>query len=173
MTENRGRDILDDDLYDEDDEDTMENKYLTFSIGDEDYGIEIRYVTEIVGIQKITEVPDMPAFVKGVINLRGNVIPVMDIRRRFRMSDRDYDDRTCVIVVQVEETQVGLVVDTVKEVVDIPPDQVAPPPKVSQGQGGRFILGMGKLDDEVKILLDINKLLHDEELAQVKTVAES
>jgi len=149
---------------DEDDEDTMKDKYLTFCLGVEDYGIEIQYVTEIVGIQKITEVPDMPSFIKGVINLRGQVIPVMDVRLRFHMQPRDYDERTCVIVVNIRSVAVGLLVDTVNEVRDIPENCVSPPPRVGADTSSRYIRGMGKVGDEVKILLDCDKLLFEEEL---------
>ena len=153
------------DLWDESEDDAMKDRYLTFRVGDEVYGIEIAYVTEIVGMQKITEVPDMPDFVRGVINLRGQVIPVIDVRARFRMEDRKYDDRTCVVVVQLNETSIGLVVDTVNEVMDIPAAQVSPPPKIGQGEGNRYIKGMGKVGEQVKILLDVSKLLFDEELS--------
>ena len=152
-------------LLDDEDEDTQRDRYLTFRLGKEDYGIEIAHVTEIVGIQKITEVPDMPGFVKGVINLRGQVIPVIDVRVRFGMEPREYDDRTCVIVVKVRETSIGLIVDTVSEVREIPADNVSPPPKASTGTSGRYILGLGKVGDEVKILLDVQKLLFEDELA--------
>jgi len=163
--------LLEDDLFDEENEDTQKDKYLTFQLGDEDYGIEIRHVTEIIGIQKITEVPDMPDFVKGVINLRGQVIPVMDVRTRFHMTPRDYDDRTCVIVVRINDSAIGLVVDTVNEVADIPEEAVSPPPMVSKGEGSRYLQGMGKIGDEVKILLDVNRLLHDEALVQLTQAA--
>ena len=161
---------LDDDLYD--DEDTQKDKYLTFHIGTEDYGISIAYVTEIIGIQSITEIPEMPDYIKGVINLRGKVIPVMDVRTRFRLEPRDYDERTCIIVVEINETSVGLVVDAVNEVADIPEDQVEPPPK-SRRKGGSYIQGIGKIDKEVKILLDINKILYDEELESINKTAET
>jgi purine-binding chemotaxis protein CheW len=167
MTENKGRTLMDDDLVDDDDEDTQKDKFLTFRIGNEDYGIEIRHVTEIVGIQKITEVPDMMGFVKGVINLRGNVIPVIDVRIRFQMEPRSYDDRTCVVVVNIREMAVGLVVDTVNEVLSIPEAQVSGPPKFHRGEGARFIQGMGKVGDQVKILLDVERLLQDDELAHM------
>ena len=157
----------DDDLYDED-EDAQKDKYLTFHLAGEDYGIEIKYVTEIIGIQKITEVPDMPDFVKGVINLRGKVIPVMDVRVRFHLASRDYDERTCIIVVDINETSVGLVVDEVREVANIPEAQVEPPPATGSGTGSRYIQGMGKLDDEVKIILNVSQLLYEEELAQME-----
>ena len=100
MTEETKSIELDDDLYD-DDEDTQKDKYLTFHLAGEDYGIEIAFVTEIIGIQKITDVPDMPEFIKGVINLRGKVIPVMDVRIKFNLEARDYDERTCIIVVDI------------------------------------------------------------------------
>lgn len=155
---------LDDDLFDEEDEDTQKDRYLTFRISDEDYGIEIKYVTEIIGIQKITEVPDMPDFVKGVINLRGQVIPVMDVRTRFNIKPREYDDRTCVIVISIKENTIGLVVDTVNEVRDIPEENVSPPPKIAKGSSSRYIQGMGRVGEEVKILLNVEQLLFEEEL---------
>ncbi|WP_045218367.1 chemotaxis protein CheW [Desulfonatronum thioautotrophicum] len=160
-------DLMEDDLYDED-EDTLSSRYLTFRLGDEDFGIEIRYVTEIVGVQKITEVPDMPDFVKGVINLRGQVIPVMDVRLRFNMAPRDYDERTCVIVVDINGSVVGLIVDTVQEVREILPDNVSPPPKLGRSEKARYILGMGKVGDEVKILLDVGRLLREDEIAALR-----
>ena len=158
--------ILDDDLYDE--EDTQKDKYLTFHLAGEDYGIDIAFVTEIIGIQKITEVPDMPDFVKGVINLRGKVIPVMDVRLRFKLSERAYDERTCIVVVDINSTAVGLVVDQVNEVADIPEKDVEPPPRTTKGTSSRYLKGMGKVDDEVRILLNVDKLLYDEELDQLK-----
>lgn len=160
---------LDDDLYD-DDEDTQKDKYLTFHLAEEDYGLEIRFVTEIIGIQKITDVPDMPDFIKGVINLRGKVIPVMDVRTRFHLASREYDERTCIIVVNINNSSVGLVVDEVREVADIPADQVEAPPRAGKSKGSRYIQGMGKIDEEVKILLNVNQLLYEEELEQIRTV---
>jgi purine-binding chemotaxis protein CheW len=164
MTENKDRvSIEEDDFWDKEDEDSMKNRYLTFRVGEEDYGIEIVYVTEIVGIQNITEVPDMPAFVKGVINLRGQVIPVIDVRTRFKLPFREYDDRTCFIVVNINASSIGLIVDTVSEVINIPEDQISPPPEINAGDSARYIQGMGKVEDRVKILLDVQKLLLDNE----------
>ena len=100
----------------DEEEDTQQGKYLTFNLAKEDYGIEIKYVTEIIGIQRITEVPDMPDFLKGVINLRGKIIPVMDVRIRFSLPAREYDDRTCIVVVDIEGRAMGLVVDRMNEV---------------------------------------------------------
>ncbi len=148
-------------------EDTQKDKYLTFHLAGEDYGIEIRYVIEIIGIQKVTDVPDMPAFIRGVINLRGKVIPVMDVRARFVLPARDYDDRTCIIVVNIDGTEVGLVVDEVSEVADIPEVNVEPPPKTGKSTGGKYIQGMGKIDKNVKILLDVHKLLFSEEMLEL------
>ncbi|MDR1962177.1 MAG: chemotaxis protein CheW [Planctomycetaceae bacterium] len=146
-------------------EDTLKNMYLTFRLGKEDYGIEIRYVTEIVGMQKITEVPDMPVFVKGVVNLRGQVIPVLDMRLRFNMEPRNYDERTCIIVVNIGGSQVGLVVDTVNEVRNIDDDQISPPPKTAGADSARYIQGMGKVGEEVIILLEGQRLLYENETA--------
>ncbi|MDH3393267.1 MAG: chemotaxis protein CheW [Desulfobulbaceae bacterium] len=153
------------DLYD--DEDTMKDKYLTFHLAGEDYGIDIAFVTEIIGIQKITEVPDMPDFVKGVINLRGKVIPVMDVRLRFLLPERDYDERTCIMVVDINGTAVGLVVDKVNEVADIPEADVEPPPRSSKGASSRYLKGMGKVENEVRILLNVDRLLFDDEMTQL------
>ncbi|MBN2106205.1 MAG: purine-binding chemotaxis protein CheW [Deltaproteobacteria bacterium] len=171
MTEQKGRERLEDDFYDEDDEDTQKDKYLTFTVGKEDYGIEISHVTEIIGIQKITDVPDMPSYIKGVINLRGKVIPVMDVRLRFRMPEREYDDRTCTVVVSVNATPVGLVVDTVKEVVDIPENQIELPPEVAESSTQRYIKGLGKIGEDVKILLDVEKLVRNEDMAAMQSAA--
>jgi purine-binding chemotaxis protein CheW len=144
-------------------EDTLKNMYLTFRLGKEDYGIEIRYVTEIVGMQKITEVPDMPVYVKGVVNLRGQVIPVLDMRLRFNMESRDYDERTCIVVVNIGGAQVGLVVDTVNEVRNIDDNQISPPPKAAGADSARYIQGMGKVGEDVIVLLEGQRLLHENE----------
>lgn len=146
-------------------EDTLKNMYLTFRLGKEDYGIEIRYVTEIVGMQKITEVPDMPVFVKGVVNLRGQVIPVLDMRLRFNMESREYDERTCIIVVNIGGSQVGLVVDTVNEVRNIEDDQISPPPKAAGADSAQYIQGMGKVGEQVIILLEGQRLLRESDAA--------
>ncbi len=167
MVESQRHDFSEDYDGEDDGEDTQEGKYLSFRIGNEQYGIEIKHVTEIVGIQKITEVPDMPEYVKGVINLRGNVIPVVDIRLRFRMKAIEYDDRTCVIVVNVEESPIGLVVDAVREVISILPEQISPPPSVARGDISRYIKGMGRFENDVIILLAIDKLLFDQRLTQI------
>jgi len=156
--------------YEEDileDEDSQLDKYITFTLGKEEYAIEIRYVVEIVGLQKITELPDMPEFVRGVINLRGEVFPIIDVRRRFNMQEIPYTDRTCIIIVSIEDTSIGLIVDEVSEVLDIKPENISGSPKTVSRSRGKFIKGIGKVNEEVKIILDIEKILSEEELADV------
>ncbi|NLM79860.1 MAG: purine-binding chemotaxis protein CheW, partial [Clostridiales bacterium] len=102
------------------DDDPQDGRYLTFSLDSECYGIEIKYVTEIIGIQPITEVPEMPEYIKGIINLRGRIIPVMDVRLRFKKPFREYDERTCIIVIEIRDIVLGLIIDRVSEVLTIP-----------------------------------------------------
>ncbi|MFQ5652239.1 MAG: chemotaxis protein CheW [bacterium] len=162
------RENVDSDLVEEENhEDTQDGKFLSFSLGKEEYGIEIRHITEIIGTQNITELPDMPPFVKGVINLRGKVIPAIDVRLRFGFAEKEYNERTCIVVVNINDLAVGLIVDTVSEVIDIPDSNVEPPPQVTNQAGSRFIKGLGKVDEDVKILLDTQRLLFDDELEQI------
>jgi len=156
----------------EEQEDTQEGKYLTFVLGDEVYGLEIRYVTEIIGIQKITPVPDMPGYVRGVINLRGKVIPVMDVRLRFAMAAREYDERTCIIVINAKETVVGLIVDTVMEVLEIPRDQIEETHQLRRDRGNQFMKGLGKVGEKVKILLDAESLLFTDREHEIQPMTE-
>ena len=155
-------------IDDDEDESSKENKFLTFRIADEIYGIDISDITEIIEMQKITDVPDMPNFVKGVINLRGKVIPIMDLRLRFNMEEREYDDRTCIIIVNINETPIGFIVDTVLEVVDILEDNIDPPPQFKTASGyERYVSGIGKIGNDVKIILDSDKIVHREELEKI------
>lgn len=147
-------------------EDSQKDKYLTFVLDEECYGIEIRYVTEIIGIQKITAVPEMPDFVRGIINLRGKIIPVMDVRIRFHKPFREYEERTCIIVIHIHELSIGLIVDSVAEVITIPGSEVVEPPHLNK-RGNRYVMGVGKVGNEVKLLLDCDKLLNDQELEQL------
>lgn len=144
-------------------EDTLKGRFLTFAIGKESYGIEIRYVTEIIGIQPITEVPEMPDYVKGIINLRGKIIPVMDVRLRFKKSFNEYNDRTCVIVIDIQNISIGLIVDSVSEVISIPETEIVAPPDISK-ESNKYISGIGKVGNEVKLLLDCDKLLNENEI---------
>ncbi|MDF2587654.1 MAG: chemotaxis protein CheW [Anaerocolumna sp.] len=151
-------------------EDTQKGRYLTFTLEKESYGIEIQYVTEIIGIQAITQVPELPNYVKGIINLRGKIIPVMDIRLRFKKEPIPYNDRTCVIVVDIKNISIGLIVDSVSEVLTIPEQEVVEPPKMNNGVQNRYIKNIGKVGNEVKLLLDCEKLLADDDIEEIKEV---
>ncbi len=138
-------------------------KYLTFALGPEEYGLEILKVREIIGYMAITAVPQMPKYVKGVINLRGQVIPVIDLRAKFGMDTADVTDETCIIVVEINQDgrncSTGIVVDRVQEVLDIEGQNIEEPPQFGSSVNTEFIMGMGKIGDSVKILLDIDKVL--------------
>jgi len=138
-------------------------RYLTFGLAESDYAVQLDWVHEIVGLQRITPIPDMPAWWRGVINLRGNVIPLGDVRSRFQMEERPYDQRTCIIVVSIDSRKVGLIVDRVNEVADIQGDQVEKPSVTGGGGFSPYIKGIGKVEDEIKIILDVQKLLSSEE----------
>ncbi|MDR0882408.1 MAG: chemotaxis protein CheW [Candidatus Adiutrix sp.] len=147
----------------------QEGKFLTFSLADEEYGIGILKVREIIGMMPIRTVPQTPGFVKGVINLRGKVIPVVDLRLKFGMSEIDYTERTSIIVVDVSSdsehlVHIGIVVDFVSEVVNIKADDVEPTPTFGAQLNTEYILGMAKIGKSVKILLDIDRILAVEEL---------
>ncbi|MCL2845565.1 MAG: chemotaxis protein CheW [Chitinivibrionia bacterium] len=150
---------------------TMQDKYLTFLLNEESYAIPIQYILEIVGIQKITIVPDMVNYIKGVINLRGQVIPVVDVRLRFGMTDKEYDERTCIMITKIGEVSIGLIVDMVEEVRDIAPEKIGESPKISTAQSAEFIQGIARISDEVVIVLDVSKLLYANDLAAVADAA--
>ncbi|MCB0351988.1 MAG: purine-binding chemotaxis protein CheW [Bdellovibrionales bacterium] len=144
-------------------------KFLSFLLSQEQYGLEILKVVEIFGMMKITAVPRAPKYLKGVINLRGKIIPVMDLRLRFSLEERPYDNKTCIIVVTGEraeqELTVGLIVDTVLEVKDFPAEMISPSPDYGAGLDTDFIIGMGRDGDEqVTILLDLEKILPAEHI---------
>lgn len=152
-------------------EDTQEGLYLTFLIGEEVFGIGIEYVKEIIGIQPITKIPDFPDHIKGVINLRGKIIPVMDVRLRFKKPEQPYDTRTCIIVVDIFNNSIGLIVDRVAEVIAIPEGDIAAPPEINR-QASSYIKGFGKVGGEIKLLLDCSVLLGDEAGAYQTTEGE-
>ena len=145
-------------------EDTQKNRFLTYSLGKESYGIEIKYVIEIIGIQSITEIPELPEYVRGIINLRGKIIPVLDVRLRFNKEPKEYNDRTCVIVVDIDEVSIGLIVDRVAEVITIQEVDMVEPPQTNRGLSNTYIKKIGKIGNEVKLLLDCEKLLTANEL---------
>lgn len=152
-----------------------EGKYLTFSLANEEYGLGILKVKEIIGMMPITPVPQTPEFVKGVINLRGKVIPVLDLRLKFSMEEKEYNERTTIIVVEIEYTSemvsIGIVVDSVSEVLNIQEEDVEDTPTFGSKMDTQYILGMAKLDGGVKILLDIDLVLNNQELNLLKETA--
>lgn len=146
-------------------------KLLTFSLGGEGYGVSILKVKEIIGMMEITPVPKTPEFIKGVINLRGKIIPVMDLRVKFGMESEEYDERTCIIVAEVlikgVQKLLGVVVDTVSEVVTISDDQIEPPPEYGTAIEHNSILGIGKIKDRVVIILDIDEVFICDEIVKM------
>jgi len=152
-----------------------EGKYLTFTLTEEEYGIGILKIKEIIGMLPITSVPQTPDFVKGVINLRGKVIPVMDLRLRFGMMSIDYTERTCIIVVEIAGQTgtilVGIVVDAVSEVLNIKGDDIVKTPTFGTKLNTEYILGMAKMEGGVKILLDIDQVLSSDELSMLSEAA--
>ncbi|MDU2064963.1 MAG: chemotaxis protein CheW, partial [Sporomusaceae bacterium] len=125
-------------------------------------------VTEIIGIQEITEVPELPDYLKGIINLRGKIIPVMDVRLRFKKEPCAYHDRTCIIVIDIQGVSIGLIVDHVSEVAEIAVDQIVAPPTTKTGFHNRYIKGIGKSGNGVKLLLDCDKLLNNDEISALQ-----
>lgn len=151
-----------------------DGKYLTFTLSAEDYGIGILKIKEIIGLLPITSVPQTPEFVKGVINLRGKVIPVIDLRLRFKMGASDYTERTCIIVVEIEgesgTVMIGIVVDAVSEVLNIKGEDIEETPTFGVGLNTDYILGMAKMGGGVKILLDIDRVLSAQDMHLLEKV---
>lgn len=143
-------------------------KYLTFVLGNEVYGLEILKVQEIIGIMNVTRVPRTPNYIRGVINLRGKVIPVIDLRLKFDMESMSDTERTCIIVVQLRQEgqlmTVGIIVDEVSEVLPLAPEQITPPPSFGAGVDTDFILGMGRVGEKVLTLLDIDRALSSSDI---------
>lgn len=153
-------------------EDTQHGKYLTFELGKETFGIEIRFVTEIIGIQPITFVPEVPDYVKGIINLRGKVIPVIDMRLKFKKEPIEYNDRTCIIVIDIEDISIGLIVDSVAEVSNVGDENIVPPPSYKTGFQNRYIKGIGKVGEAVILLLDCQKLISQDDLESISVAGQ-
>ncbi len=139
-------------------EDTLKGRYLTFAVGKEVYGIEIQYVTEIIGLQQITAVPELPEYISGIINLRGKIIPVMDMKSRFKRQFTEQNDRTCIIVIDILNHPLGLIVDSVEEVISISDSEIVSS-KETNLSSNKFMKGIGKVDNNVKLLLDCTTLL--------------
>ncbi len=144
-------------------EEIQQSRYLTFGLGEEVYGLDIGFVTEIIGLMPIAPLPEMPAFIKGVINLRGKVIPVMDLRLRFKMPPMEYGERTCIIIIDNGNINAGLIVENVADVINIDEADIVPPPTFEGLSQNRCINGIAKTGGSVKLLLDCTKLLKPEE----------
>ena len=152
-------------IADEELEDVRQGKYMTFQVGTDFFGIELKYVNEIIQMQPVTPIPEVEHFIKGLINLRGKIIPVIDVADRFCKEAFEYNDRTCVIVIEVKGIEVGLIIENIAEVVSINAENILPPPTAGHGSGqNKFVHGIGKIGEEVKLLLDPVKLLSDDAL---------
>lgn len=154
------------------DNDSQKDKYVTFKSGNQYFGIKIEYVNEIIVYQEITEIPETEEYIKGLINLRGKIIPVIDVRIRFKQEPFEYNDRTCIIVLNVKELVVGLIVEKIAEVVEITEGNILPNPKIGKADRSqnKYVYGIGKVGDEVKLLLDPERLLNDEDTALIEQV---
>ncbi len=146
-------------LFDDEDDGHVEDTFLTFHVADEEYAVPVLHVTEIVRLQKIYAMPDVPEYIRGVINLRGKVIPLLDVRARFGLSETSYTDRTVVVVLELEETLTGLVVDGVSEVVEIAPADIEPAARSQNQRRKPMVKGLGKREQHVCFILDVNALL--------------
>lgn len=155
-------------------QDALKEKYVTFMSKNEYFGLKIEYVNEIIVLQEITAIPESEEYIKGLINLRGKIIPVIDVRLRFRQEPFDYNDRTCIIVINVQSTVVGLIVERIAEVVEIPEENLLPSPSIGHGDKmkDRYVYAIGKVGESVKLLLDPDKLLNDDDLSMVEQASE-
>lgn len=149
---------------------TQKDQHLIFTLDSGYYGIDIKNVTEIIGIQRITPVPELPAYVQGIISLRGKIIPVIDVRIRFRMEPAEYTDRTCIIIVDIGSASVGLIVDGVSDVLSLEEGDIVDAPNMDTA-ARRFIRGIGRVGDEVKLLIDCIELINDEESDKLNAIA--
>ena len=145
-------------------EDTIRGRFLTFTVDEEMFGVEIRYVTEIINIQPINVLPEVPEYIKGIINLRGKIIPVVDMRIKLKKEAAAYTDRTCIVVIQTNDISAGLIVDQVAEVLTI--EDIEPPPDTKTGVNNHYLSGIGKTDEQIQLLIDC-ELLFSEDKTQV------
>ncbi len=154
--------------------DTQKGKYVTFKSGNEYFGLKIEYVSEIIGFQEITEIPESEDYIKGLINLRGKIIPVIDVRIRFKQEPFEYTDRTCIIVIEFNNLVVGLIVEKIAEVVEIQEENILPSPSIGRADKSqnKYVYAIGKVGDDVKLLLDPDRLLNDEDKTVLEKVSE-
>lgn len=151
----------------------MPNEFLTFTLGDEEYGVDILKVQEIRGYDTVTKIPDAPDFIKGVINLRGTIVPVIDMRLKFRLGRADYNEFTVMIILNVAQRVVGMVVDGVSDVMQLTSEQIRPAPEFGSAVNARYITGLGALDERMLILMDIEKLMSAADMALMDSQAQS
>lgn len=151
----------------------LDDTFLTFWTDNQLFGIPIADVVQIIGIQGITPIPDFPRYAKGIINMRGIIIPVIDIRIRFAKEEIPYNDRTCIIVTRIEDAYMGFIVDAVAEVTDIAADKITPAPKVSKDTTNKYLTGIGQIKESVILLLDIEKILTESEFSAVMASTET
>jgi len=161
---------VDDELLVTEEDDAQKSKYMTFKSGNEYFGLKIQYVNEIIQIPSITAIPRTEDYIKGLINLRGKIIPVIDVRLRFKQEAFEYDDRTCIIVVMVNDVVVGLIVEQIADVIEIREENILPPPKAGRADKAdhKFVYGIARVGNSVKLLLDPDKLLNDEDYAAIE-----
>ncbi len=152
------------------DEDTQSGKYLEFLIDSEVFGIPIKFVTEIIGMQAINALPEAPMYVKGIINLRGKIIPVIDMHRRLNRKDFEYTDRTCIVVVETGKISVGLIVDSVTEVLGIDEKDIVPASDINMTGSRGYLSGIGKVNGKVSLLLDCEKLFSEDETKLIESL---
>lgn len=150
--------------------DMQSNKYLTFLIEKQFYAFPIKDVIEIIEVQAVTTVPEFPAYVKGIINLRGRIIPIIDVRLRFHKEEAEYTERTCIIVVSITGIDIGFIVDTVDEVLDISDENISAAPMITSDRSTKYIIGVGKMNSRIILLLDANKMLNEDEISSLTTM---
>lgn len=152
------------------DEDTLKGKYLTFYTDNQLLGISIADVVQIVGMQEITAVPEFPSYAKGVINLRGIIIPIIDVRLRLKKEEIGYNERTCIIVTNINGSYIGFIVDEVNEVTNIDNENISDPPKMGSDYTNTFITGIAKLNNCIVLLIDLKKVLDEKEIELITNV---
>lgn len=148
----------------EDEEDVTTEKYLTFLIDSQTYAVEISNVKEIISIQEVTAMPDFPKFIKGIINVRGVIIPVIDMRYRFKKPEKEYDERSSIVITIINELLIGLIVDSVDEVLDVEIADISPSPKLSADSSAKYVSSIAKIGKKIVLILDTNRLLNSDEL---------
>jgi len=155
-------------------DDAQRGKFMTFRTGKEYFGINISYVNEIIMMQPITAIPEAEDYIKGLINLRGKIIPVIDVRTRFKMEPQEYTDRTCIIVINVKTTVIGLIVEQIAEVDTISEDDIVTPPSLGhkEHEHNKYVYGLARTGDSVKLLIDTEKLIKDEDLEVIEDIQE-